>query len=395
MVYHELARNLADGVGYKAGGQWHTVYAPGYPFLLSLFYRVFGASVWVAYGLNAVCTAASATFVALATRHVAAERSDELGAGAGCAFWLLACLPATYGYVLTLNAESVVLFGVSLLCWQLASRPHLARAVVACSAVIGALGLTKPEFFLWGVLPVASVALGVLHRDGLPAALRSSKVWRTAALTGAVLVLCLAPWLARNSALCGRVVTAPTSSSGATIWLTMHEPQLFSFDGNPDQVAAAQTCAEQGGPDPFLVDACMRGEAKHQFRMHPGASLRHVMRNIPTLFSGSHTEVFALPVRASFGEALHARRWGVVVTKVLSLAVHVGFFALGFYGLWQRRGSSQIQVFLLALVSVCGMYGVVVATPRYALHVAPIFALAAGLALSTNPWLRRVAALRP
>ncbi|MCA1663338.1 MAG: glycosyltransferase family 39 protein [Myxococcales bacterium] len=356
LEYHRLGARLAAGLSYSADGDPVSSMMPAYPLFIAAIYRVVGPHPWAVRVAQVLLFGVADAALALMVARRYGARS------AAIAFVTIALLPAWFVYPGTLNAECL-LFAVEVafifLALGVASarRPLVAAAAAGASA--GALILVKPEFGIW--LPL--VALPSLRAGWR----RVAAVLAVAALAATVV---LSPWIARNALVFHRFIPL-TTRTGHQLWLTGHRPELTEF-ADPGFNSALRRCNVPG--DPKATDACLLHEALGTVASHPlyfaATSVRRVVRTLV----GSHTEGFA-GLQASFGDALHARKPGVVAAKGVLLAIDVLFIVVGAAGLVQL-GRRRHEWYWLYLVGIkLAVHALMFGTPRYGLHLSPIFAI--------------------
>jgi 4-amino-4-deoxy-L-arabinose transferase-like glycosyltransferase len=184
--YRELAENLANGVGFEA--RYPQLYAhptafrpPGYPFVLSLAYRVFGDDVVVGRVLNLVIGVGVVALVFLLARRLGGLRA---GVVTGTVTALYPPIIANDTVLLTEPMSLALLAGLLLAL----SHRRWAIAALLC----GLLVLTRPSAQF--LVPV--VALWVLWQLG----------WRRAVGVVGIAVVVVAPWVVRNWVQLGQPV---------------------------------------------------------------------------------------------------------------------------------------------------------------------------------------------
>jgi len=257
--YDVLARRLAAGDGYTwlwpDGAVTHAAHYPvGYPAMLALAYRIFGASGAAAMTVNAL------------VGTLAAWAAYRLVDGEGVARWrpmaaglLVALHPALVPYTAAIMTEGItaaLLVAATALAARArdADRPH--PWLAATGVVLGLATLVRPQSLL--LAPV----LGLL-------AAGASVAWKARLVRGALVtalaLACVAPWTARN---CVR----------------MHRCALVSVNGGWNLLIGAQTQA--GGWEPIDVptecatvwdeagkDACFERAGMRLIAASPGAWL--------------------------------------------------------------------------------------------------------------------------
>jgi hypothetical protein len=269
--YDMFARRLAGGLGYTTlwadGAVTYAAHYPvGYPAILSVAYRVFGASAGVAMGVNALIGAASA-----AAAHRLALR--ELRPGfAACAAIAIAIHPALLLYLPALMTESVAasLAIIALACAPRktdSKRVQYAR-IAATGAVFGIATLVRPQMIALAPL----LAFVVMRFQG-------ALVARAASVAGLVLAAALvtvAPWTARNCVRMNRC--ALVSVNGGWNLLIGANTQ----NGSWTPLDAPAECREVW--DEAGKDTCFEHAARREIVEAPGAWLAKIPAKLAITF---------------------------------------------------------------------------------------------------------------
>jgi hypothetical protein len=200
--YHLYATAIHNGYGYvNVDGSPAIRWMPGWPFLLSGLYRVFGADASVGMWANVVFDSLSVGVIgSLATRLFDARCG--LIAAALWALW-----PGLIYYSATLYSESIfhLLFSATLWLLVTAAGAERQRALrfAAVGVGFGLCSLIKAEPL--ALLPVA-LAFAWMKR-------RSTREWAVhAGIVAVAIALTLTPWTLRNERLFDRFI--PLSASG-------------------------------------------------------------------------------------------------------------------------------------------------------------------------------------
>lgn len=258
--YHQTAASLAAGSGLTVAGQSTAYRPPGYPFLLSLFYRLSGVHVEAAWLLGL-----SATVLLIAAVY-----------GLGCRWY--GRLPARISALIAVLYPALVLetsltmsdlafaAGVAGLVWWASTRPPLrARDTLLAGAAAAALALTRGIGL--GLFPLAALVWGLRTRD-----------WRRSAgaalLSGLAMVLCLVPWALRNQRVVGRPVLA--TNFGVNLYVG-HHPGATGGYTRPELRGA-----ESG--DEASFDAALGREAWAYIAHHPWQELAVIPRKLLHLY---------------------------------------------------------------------------------------------------------------
>jgi 4-amino-4-deoxy-L-arabinose transferase-like glycosyltransferase len=364
--YHALGESLAAGNGYQLKGVPHSDFMPGYPLFIALFYFVFGANPWVIRVAQVFLFAASVLLNVQTAKRLFSEKVAAL------VFVLLGFFPAFFMYPATLNAEIWVVFLISLFLFiSLRKIPAEKRSFVLWSFASGAsaalIALAKPEMFLWAPLS----ALWVLcHRKGLWLAVQSGLI------AGVAFLLVLSPWMIRNYSVFDRFVPFSTAG-GRTFWLSAHQPALTEYSAPEFQAAYARCEVTEDRP---ATDACLSKDAVRMIKEHPAYFVKSAVGRVIRTLAGSHTE-YLIGYDAAFSEARSKGMWDVFVVKGSLLAINLLFVGLGILGLLVLCRSLCFLPLLYLVAAKLAIHGVFFGTPRYGLHLAPLFAICAAALL--------------
>jgi 4-amino-4-deoxy-L-arabinose transferase-like glycosyltransferase len=238
--YHLLGIALSTGRGLSQGGSPETVWAPAYPFLVSLVYGIFGAR-WVAvYVLQALVDVGFCLLLWWWTRR-------RLGAPAALiALGLALASLSAIGSVRLLRTEI-------LAAWLLISAMMLLD-----------LSRDRRRGLLWVGLAGLSLGLLTLSRwqftlfPGLVALwLFADKRRRAAALVLGVYLAVLAPWMLRNQRLVGAPVLS--TQTGLTLYMShfRNPGQSWGINTIDDTTRKALTMDRLAG-NRFLIHETLR-----------------------------------------------------------------------------------------------------------------------------------------
>lgn len=244
--YHDLASGLARGEPFA------TTDVPwGYAYFAAAFYRLFGDRVWVPVTAQVIINAAAPMVLYALVRPLTSQRVAVL------ASLITGVLSFNNVYASTQASDALctILFLLSLL--------TLARAIATgrlwLFALSGVMSGIVPQFRPNMVLLPALFAAGyfLYHRTG--------RHLRQVVVYGALVVMALAPWIARNYQLTGLFL--PTSTHGGVqLWYGSLQvgPYLESRAHNPRSIFESAPFGYTSlANTPLLVDvedyACSAG----------------------------------------------------------------------------------------------------------------------------------------
>ncbi|WP_353226388.1 glycosyltransferase family 39 protein [Novosphingobium sp.] len=254
--YYSRAAMLSHGLGYLDAKGHATAFWPvGWPWLLSLAFRVGGVSVWTVGAINLIAAMATAWLTLDLGRRMT---GSELAART--ALLALAVYPNAILYVPLALTEVVYTALLLLAVWLLVARPGW-LATLGAGLVFGLATLVKAQTLV--IVPVIFAI--VLWRDG--------GVWRRCpgvvargALVLAAAALVIAPWTFRNHRELGAWVTVSTNG-GFTLLTGNNDSARGGY--TPDDVLVRQLNA-QTSLDEVAYDAEARRLGTHWIATHPG-----------------------------------------------------------------------------------------------------------------------------
>ncbi len=326
--YDILARRLASGAGYTwlwPDGKvtYAALYPVGYPAVLAIAYRAFGASTVVAMFVNALVGSAGA-YAAYRLVEAAEQQGGRAPGG-----WR----PLTAGLVVALHVALVPYTAAVMTEGFTASTLLVAAAcgarardaarpwpwVAAAGAAMGLATLVRPQSLalapVLGALTVAPPAGGVPRTR--------ARVARAAAVLGLALA-CVAPWTARNCVRMHRC--ALVSVNGGWNLLIGTQTRTGAYE-TLEVPAECETVWDEGAKD-----ACFEHAARAAIGASPGRWLARVPAKLAATFDyfGAAPRYLNVSNAASFDAG--AKLWlGIVETLECRLLL---LGALVACGLW-------------------------------------------------------------
>jgi 4-amino-4-deoxy-L-arabinose transferase-like glycosyltransferase len=385
--YDMLARSLAAGEGYRwyaepdlalverylpfeavaenydPRGVLTSFRAPGYPFFLSLIYRIFGLEerFFIARIIQAFIAASLAPMTYLLARRLFPGK-EKLARISG---WLLVFYPYLIVYPLALATEVVfipLVLGAVLVTLKAAESRDW-RYFLLAGILFGAAALTR------------SVILGII-----PFVL--AWIWFSAKeRRGAVLVfLCVAafviPWSVRNTRLHGQF-TLVENAMGYTIYLGYHPDTKGKFqypqsvdllpyldDGIRDRVGK-EKALEFIQADPWVVPRYALSKLGYFFGLE---------RKIITYFYSNNFIGYLPPVLLGLVFGLYMMPFAVIMPSAI-------FGVTGVSWGWKKP---QLLIGLI-LLAYTGPHLVLLAEPRFHLAILPFLAV-----MAANAWVNGI-----
>ena len=243
--YDLLAQRLANGQGYvDEFGEPTAFYAIGWPFFLSVIYRIFGYSLIVPQLINALLSVGSVILTYKLSMFVLNSRTALIATG------LMAINPAMILYTSTHGTESLFTFQILLIAWLILrffNQDQRNKSLIIIGILTGLAVLVRPVAIC---VPIGAFgAFYIFNRDDF----RNNLVKILIVL--AVSAIIISPWILRNIL----VVGSPTlqTSSGVVLWIG-HNPEATGAFMDPPQASGLALGAGTmpgAGPDADEAEA--------------------------------------------------------------------------------------------------------------------------------------------
>ena len=273
--YDLLAQRLADDQGYvDEFGEPTALYAIGWPFFLSVIYRIFGYSLIVPQLINAMLSVGSVILTYKLATFVLDSRRALI------ATVLMAINPAMILYSSTHGTESLFTFQILLIAWLILRFLHHDQSnkhLIMIGILTGLAVLVRPVAIC---VPIGAFgAFYVFNRYDF-----RHNLIKFLIVLGA-LVLIISPWILRNIL----VVGSPTlqTSSGVVLWIS-HNPQATgAFMDPPEAPGLALGAGTMPGAGPNSNEA----EANSAYT---AAAIDSIIDNPSRLFTLVPNKMFEL-----------------------------------------------------------------------------------------------------
>ncbi|MEO6026376.1 MAG: glycosyltransferase family 39 protein [Candidatus Binatia bacterium] len=375
--YHESAQLILRGNGYVSPFtlQPTAMWPPGYPAVLALGYRLFGASPATAVALNAVFGAVTCWLVWQLGRRLVGVK------GALVATALLAAFPSHVFFAALALSETLftcLVSGLLLAAVALGDRPapYALGGWILWGAAAGATGLVRSEAIALAAAPALALAsLGAWRASG-----------RVLVATVFGALLALTPWIVRNVQLFGVVV--PTSTSfGRTLWIG-HNP--LATGGMTVAINdAMQALQVRRGPFEWspagglAMDRMLLDDALAFAVAHPLRELALVPARVYHLFRGDHVwQAWYHPGTPQVAPSDTARRLLGRIGDGYYLVVGIVAVA-GWLFRRPSRAAAWRQLDVACIVWI-GIFALVYGDPRFHHVLMPIGCLLAATALTRD-----------
>jgi 4-amino-4-deoxy-L-arabinose transferase-like glycosyltransferase len=384
LFYESAASNLANDIGFHqllGGPSAH--WPPGFPFVVSIAYRIFGIHLKLGLALNVVLGAATAVLMYLVAR-------EALGRAAGrVAGFSFAILPAPIFFTGLFLSETMYIFMLVGFLALAVFLPDRRWTPIALGVAAGLAALTKGEGALLPVIPLAMWWTGTVRGAWL----------RRAAVLVAAMALTIAPWTIRNAIQMDAFIPVATNAS-TTLW-SGHNPEAnggatYAPPELLDRIPKGITPSEREVEEARLL----RREAVSWAVHNPLKELGLIPRKLIALGNGA-SNVFPIWFNAPPPEAGQLGTSSVMIFSVLGdagdyfliLLALAAVVVIGGRRLWRLdRVTRGALAYLVASLVTYGFvyYGQF----RYRLAMEPLMILVA-TPLLVSVWQQRSALRRP
>jgi 4-amino-4-deoxy-L-arabinose transferase-like glycosyltransferase len=349
--YYAIGRALSRGHGYSFTLPFEFVHStalrpPLYPTVLAGAFRVFGAHVGVAQGVNVVAGSAAVVLGALIAERISGPRAGL------CAGIVLALYPP-----LLANDVSVLVESIAVLLVLATVLLLIDGRTVLAGVSLGLLMLDRAS--AQGFVVV--VAGWVLWRFG----------WRHAARLAVVALLVAAPWIVRNAVQVGGPVLVATN--GFNLNATYSNEAREADGGFVDAYFDSRfTNMRVAAVDEIDLDARLRHKALVDLRQHPARILDVARVNVEHWFELRPN--LNKEAEQHDGRNLTVREWTLPLFYVVTAA---GLFAIARS---RRAAAAQLLASTVAYFTVVCLLSISV--PRLRSLFDACVALGAGIALA-------------
>lgn len=327
--WDELGWRLATGQGFWVQNPWFSQEAPfyawrspGFPFLLSLVYRIFGHSFLAAKIVLAILNSGAAVLLYLLGRMLIGEKG---GTASGLIYAFYPTAIFFTGYFAPDNLFTILLLA-TVLFLVLAEKTGKRHLFLLAGIFLGAGVLSRSLFLL--LLPVICGWLFIRNRKvAVPGTLIVS--------LGCLLVM--VPWVIRNYRMCHNFIL--TSTEGGIVCYIANNPHSLSEPSgywNPDN----DVTEHLAGMSEVQADHYLYREAFNFIRHNPAEYSRLVADRF-TRFWRLYPHTFSGP-----GESYTRRH------VIIAFLTMTPIFAAFFVGLWFsfRRWRDFLLFYLIIIV---------------------------------------------
>ena len=376
LFYVFAADTLADDKGLRAlPGQPSSHWPPGFPFLVSLFYRVFGVHPELGLGVNVLLSTATAALLYMVAERMLGRKAAVVSGGA------FALLPGPLFFTGLFLSETTYMFMLVGFLALALLLPERTWTPIALGIAAGLAALTKGEGVLLAVIPLA-MWWGNHKRSTI---LRKGTVFLVA------MALTILPWTIRNAVVMDAFIPISTNAS-TTLWSGHNDRATGGVVYPPSSLY--EQVSGRGDPQTAEVGEArvLRSEAIEWAIRNPHEELGLIPRKLIAL-AGTTSSVF--PIWFNTGDERQVDASAVIVFGVLGdgldyALIFLTLAALVLIGprrLWRIHPGMQGTLAYLAVCLVT--YGFVYYGQfRYRIPMEPLMILVAA-PLLVGVWERR------
>ncbi|MCB8980360.1 MAG: glycosyltransferase family 39 protein [Ardenticatenaceae bacterium] len=339
--YYNLAVNLTEGSGFSGTSGPTAFRAPGYPLFLSLFFYIFGTSLFVARMANVLLS----TIVVLGTYLVSREAFSENIALISAT--IVAFTPSLILYTPILASENLatplllISIWLIILGWERTKLSYFFLAGVSMSIAT----LTRPGFLMFPCV----IAIYMAFRK-----LQLALIFRYLSAFAIGLLLTLSPWVIRNYLVFGQFIPVATNG-GFNLAIGFNQYSTGEYIGNVTETVlgkeydwAAYRLKDSNLTEPD-IDQALKTAALEFIKENP---VRAITLSLPKLLyfygddvSGVYHNI-AFPSRPTPNWLWKTSRW---IAQLYYLIVLV--LASSTLFLYKRINLYPHAVFILAVIA--------------------------------------------
>ncbi|MBA2949512.1 glycosyltransferase family 39 protein [Streptomyces himalayensis] len=354
--YFDAATRLAEGSGYGLWDGAPTAYWPvGWPFILSVLFRLTGPSVITGLILQVLLSTATAVVVLMLAHRLTHNVRVAVAGGFGYTL-----LPSGWAWDSQLGSEQAFTLLTVTMLFLLAGADRWPRYAGA-GAIAGAASLVRPTLL---VFPAALLAIELLRSRGPRRA-----VAHTAAFSVALLAV-IAPWTARNTAVLDSPVPVSTNG-GVNLYMGTRTDTGYWWSDNPadNPLITARDEVTRNRLGTRLALSYWSG--------HPGRLVALAPKRLKALYSSNKSPFSAL---RAYGDwpADTARRWQRAADLVYWLLMTAAI--AGSVVMW-RYLSKELWLIGGFIIFHTALWLVFSPWDRFRFPLTPLFAVLAGTVL--------------
>jgi 4-amino-4-deoxy-L-arabinose transferase-like glycosyltransferase len=309
-LYHHMADGLAHGRGYRIFDSTTLRWPPAFPFLLSLVYRATSVDVTMALLMNAVLSTLSIPLVHWCARPWAGARAAALAAAA------VALLPGQWLFAGTILTEPLAALQILLVVGLVVRHPPGWRIAIVLGGLVGWSALTRGEGALLGLVVIVGWAVKAPWR----------RIVAPVAITAAVAVAVLLPWVVRNSRLTGEP-TGVSLNVAETLYAG-HNPKADGGATYATRDVFLQADPAPSGPEREVAQAELLQRLAFEWaREHPGEELALIPKRLLHLAEGDGN-VVSIWIDASDEDPLGGAREPLIALADVTWFALLGAFVV-------------------------------------------------------------------
>ncbi|KUO94767.1 hypothetical protein ATW55_10120 [Ferroacidibacillus organovorans] len=361
--YHAV--DLAKGLGYRRATGGYTAYWPiGYPFFLSLIYRVFPQTVWVGLVTNALLSVGIVALTYLLTFRIFARKGVALAAAA-----FYTALPSQIEWNAVLGSEELftILLMIFLAIFTIPPgamrRPWVtygsAGVVLGMACDVRPIPLLFP-FMAWGIAVIWRRAQWRFYSRVL--------VYVLAGMAFAILPVSLRNWIAMHHFI------LISTNGGVNLWQGIYANRGFYWLWNPAQNPLLAAHGNEIRENAIGMNAFF-----HYLFHHPLNFFENGLYKIRNLYASDQNAVhYTLLAHLPHVPLSVIENW-----RRFDTYAYYGFMIFVLIGFFVRRNLSATAKFAIQIVLLYLFYDTVIflafpAWSRFRYPMMPMFALFAG-----------------
>jgi len=366
-LYDNLGITIARGDGFSnTFGDPTTQSPPLYPFILAIFYRLFGHSYLAVRIFQSLI---SASFCLLIYKIAKSLINEKIATWASILCALHPAFISYSGRILTeITAAFLLLMFVLLL--HLGLNKGKLWFYVLSGIFLGLLILCRQDMLLLLVILPSSLVL--IYRS-------EQKIFLRALTVTLIAVVTIFPWSLRNYVLFNEIIPV-ARGGGAILWHATHPAGFVEWQGTSEYEPAKSLIKDLDFTKEethLYLNKILLKEGLRNIKLHPFIYMKSCTMHLGRFLIGSHSNSFVI-TKESFKEVINKKRFGVLILKAFLLITNSLLVFLSILGIFKlRKKFKHLFPALLPIFYVAFIHTIFFGTVRYQVQI-----LALGLMFS-------------
>ena len=360
--YTKIAKNLTLHQRYASNGEPDVYWAPGYPFFLSVIYKIFGINNTAVRVVQSILSALVIFFVYFICKKIFNCNVGVIAAA------ITSVYPGFIGYSGLVLPQLFTMFLNSLFILLIINLRMNMSAAVVLGLIAGYSALIRSELMVLYLI----LFLLVIHKERK----QIHKFFITAFIT---MCLIMSIWSIRNYRVFNKFIPVSTHYAD-TLWLSTWHEEWLEWPAGAEPFASMVKGKDCVGLADFYFKAAM-----NNIKEHPFIYLKMCTKRLYRFWLTGHSNTFYF-MKDSFIYYLSKKEYAIFFVKLVMLFFNVSIILLGFFGIrvaYKNFSSNRniIHYIFAPILFYIALHFFIFATPRYAIPIMPFVIIFASCAI--------------